>query len=800
MSLATKKEINSNKKIMEPLSKRSYYAFLLDNIGPFPEEITKQLPTKVFDAIWAEFYHYLTLVAETALPGGSKNFIQYIESNSENHTLPNLSEITNYLALEKLCNYPDEKALHYWLNVSALLEYGCHYNNLSQFEKSQCERFEYLQELDHFSEIMDLSLLTKHLTKELNALPKLEKESFFYKHYELFEKYLGLTQTLKSDENHYKPIAGRSKHINLGLERMLGEAVAKRRNCHYTLYQNSDSNIGEFNQNYYPIKKSEKTEAQYKISDPASIGQTRTNYPYLSLLLTSNSLPPLTQDRIKELSTICSDLILKYGMEIGISMFDGYIFDNNYNQYSLSLMVSQVFKPNQHLPIQIKIMSIGPGAALIYQNQKIQHIRARGTEETKNYLGHSGTTQQREIILLNNQANIKILLAPCLYGLALHSIDHNELLETANKNVKNPLAWIMSSFIKPFRIPQSARNILQTHIKPTEINVIERPKWSQNEIKQIPEFLSLKKEHTEYLSHYKWLEINVLYAHLHADRILDIHQKISIEVALAYKNELEKENISFRLYPLIDNLHVRDVFDYKKYNDLLLEKNLRPDVILTEDSLLLDRIGQGILYSFINQECKDKFQIIFEGNRGINVLFPDNTVVQLIDHMDKEGRLSCITFDLAQIYYRQAPDLFENLFKDDIMSNYSNTTLGKWFLENPSKNYHEIMYDMIYSNPDIQYRNKLFQKITSEIRPNINKIEDTKSMRHYVDALRNELITREQTCSKKVISIYILEGSYDAQFDRYAKVHSAFALPHIDTYRITFTSEELGFNIMCIKS
>jgi len=107
---------------------------------------------------------------------------------------------------------------------------------------------------------------------------------------------------------------------------------------------------------------------------------------------------------------------------------------------------------------------------------------------------------------------------------------------------------------------------------------------------------------------------------------------------------------------------------------------------------------------------------------------------------------------------------------------------------------------MLYKNPDIQYRNKLFQKITHEVRPNINSIEDTKLMSYYVDALRNELVVREKTRSKKVVSLYLLEGSYDAQFDRYSKIHSAFALPSIDTYRLTFTSEELKFIVMSIKS
>lgn len=800
MSLAIKKTINSKDIIKSRSIKRTYYAFLLDNIGPFPEEVTQQLPTKIFDAIWSEFYHYLTLVAETARPGGGKCFIQFIEFYSANHTLPNLSEITDCLVFEKLSNYPDKKGLDFWLNISALLEYGCSYNDLSQDEKNQCKRFEYLQELDHFSEIMDLSLLTKHLTKEFNNLSGTEKERFIEKYDDLLRKYLGLTQALISDENHYKPLAGRSKHINLGLERMLGEAAAKRRNCYYILYHNSDEGLHEYAQNYYPIKASGKIEAQYKVLDSANIGQVRTNYPYLSLLLTSNSFPPLTQDKIKELSVISSSLILHYGLEIGIAMFDGYIFDNNYSKYCLSLMASQAFKPSESLPIQVKIMSVGAGAALVYQNQKIQHISVRGAEEANSYLGHPGAKQQREIILLNNTHSIKIILAPYLYGFAFQNIDLHQLQKDANQNAQNPLAWMMTSFVKSFEIPKSARNILLSHIKPSEMHIIERPKWSQDEIKKIPEFCSLARQYREYLKCYTSLEVNVLYAHLHADRLVDIHQEISIDVARAFKDEIAGENISFKLQPLIDNLHVRDVFDYKKYNDLLSEKNLEPNIIITEDSLLLDRIGQGILDCFIHQESKNKYQIVFEGDRAINVLFPDNTIVQLVDHLDKEGRLSCVTFDLAQIYYRQAPELFEKLFREDIITNYPDSILGKWFLESPSKNYHQIMYDMVYTNSDIQYRNRLFQKITHEIRPNLNTIESTKPMRQYIDVLRNELAVREKVRAKKVVSIYILEGSYDAQFDRYAKVHDAFALPCIDTYRVTFTSEELGFNVMCIKS
>lgn len=48
-------------------NKRNYYAHLLDNIGPLPKEVTQVLPDEIFDAIWQEFYHYLTLVSETAM-------------------------------------------------------------------------------------------------------------------------------------------------------------------------------------------------------------------------------------------------------------------------------------------------------------------------------------------------------------------------------------------------------------------------------------------------------------------------------------------------------------------------------------------------------------------------------------------------------------------------------------------------------------------------------------------------------------------------------------------------------------
>lgn len=792
-----------SKKIIKHLTvksdKKAYYAFLLDNIGPFPEEVTQQLPPKVFDTIWQSFYHYLSLVSETAHPGGGKRFIEYVEDNTNNKSLTNLSKITDYLVFDNLANCQDKASLNFWLNISALLEYGFLYNDLSSTEKQQTERFEYIQELDHFSEIMDLSLLTKHLLREFQSLSATEKNQFMEQYQALFNKYLGLDTALNSNEDTYKPIAGRSKHINLGLERMLGEAAAKRKNCHYQLYTAKHS-LGEFSEKYYPIRSSALAEAKYKVLDPTSIGEVRTNYPYLSLLLTSNSLEPLSHTRLKKLSRICSSLIISYGLETGLAMFDGYIFDNYYTKYYLSLLISQTFKAHEHSPIQIKLMTIGCGAILIYQNKKIEHISVSGIEELNSYLGHTGSRHQREIITFDNNFPVKIVLAPYSYGLALQTISPVDAVLLANQNAANPLAWLMTTFIKPFAIPTTARNILLTHIKPNELEIIERPQWTPQEIKQIPKFIALTQQCKDYLKDYQTLEVNILYAHLHADRVVDIHQEISIDVARTLKNESLEKNIVFTLHPLIDNLHVRDVFDYKKYNDLLIEKGLEPDAILTEDSLLIDRIGQGILDCFVSQNAQDNYQIVYEGSRAINVLFPDNTIVQLIDHMDKEGRLSCVTFDLAQIYYRQAPILFEQLFREDILLNYTESILAKWFQQYPDKNYHQIMYDQVYTSTDIQQRNKLFRTINQEIRPDIHNIDCTKSMRHYIDKLKAELIEREKACARKVISLYILEGSYDAQFDRYAKVHAAFALPDIDTYRITFTSEELGFNVMCIKS
>ncbi len=779
--------------------KNDYYAFLLDNIGPFPEEVTQQLPPKVFDTIWKSYYHYLSLVSETANSGGSKRFIDYVEDNVNNKSLTNLSKITDCLVFDNLANFQDKISLGFWLNISALLEYGFLYNDLSPIEQQQSERFEYIQELDHFSEIMDLSLLTKHLLHEFHSLTETEKKNFMEQYKVLFNKYFGLDTALTSNETTYKPIAGRSKHINLGLERMLGEAAAKRKNCHYQLYT-AKHDLGEFSEKYYPIRSSALAEAKYKVLDPASIGEVRTNYPYFSLLLTSNSPEPLPQAQLKELSIICSNLILSYGLETGLAMFDGYIFDNHYTKYYLSLLITQTFKANEHGSLQIKLMAVGAGAILIYQDKKIEHILVRGNEELNSYLGHTGSCHYREIITLDNNLPVKIIIAPYFYGLALQTISPIDAIKLANENAVNPLAWLMTTFIKPFAIPVAARNILLVHIKPDELEIIKRPQWTPQEITQIPEFISLSQQCKDYLQHYQTLEVNILYAHLHADRIVDIHQEISIDVARTLKTETLEKNIVFTLHPLIDNLHVRDVFDYKKYNDLLIEKKLEPDVILTEDSLLIDRIGQGILDCFVSQNAEDKYQLVYEGNRALNVLFPDNTIVQLIDHMDKEGRLSCVTFDLAQIYYRQAPDLFEQLFREDILINYPDSLLAKWFRYFPDKNYHQIMFDQVYVNTDVKQRNKLFQTINQEIRPNIHSIGCTQSMRHYIDKLQAELIEREKTCAKKVISLYILEGSYDAQFDRYAKVHKAFALPSIDTYRITFTSEELGFNVMCIKS
>lgn len=775
----------------ELIAKKNYYAHLLDNIGPLPKEITSSLPIKIFYSIWEEFYHYLSLVAETARPTGGSNFINYIESHPHLQGLPNLSEITSYLVYGKISDYPDAEKLDYWLNINSLLEYGTLYKNLSDKEKESCQRFEYIQELDHFSEIMDLSLLTKHISK---GVDNIDKETL--KKNPTILKYL----IPNSNSNIYKPIAGRSKYVNLGLERMVGEAAAKRRNGQYIIYKDVVGNIGEYNKNFYPMQTTAQVEAQFKVVDLASVGSVRTNYPYLGLLLTSNSSVPLAQDEIKKLNNICLILVLQYGLEMGLAMFDGYIFDNEYQQYLLSLIIVQAFKLNNESPIQIKIMSVGSGAALIYQKHEIQHIEVSHDEEKGSFVGNPGAVYQRKIVTVNQNQNIKIVLAPYSYGAALHSIPYSQLLQDANKNAQNPLEWVMKLPSKEFKISKDAKNLLSFHVSPDEMDVVSSPKWDNDEITKIPEFQPLADVYKAYLNKYKHLEINILYAHLHADRFVDVHQEISTKVALAFKNELEGDNISFTLQPLIDNLHVIDIFDYKKYNDILLEKELAPHVILTEDSLLIDRIGQGILYYITQQNTDSDYKVIFEGNRTIGLLYTDNTIVQLIDHMDKDGRLACVTFDLPQIYYRQAPDLCEKLFREDILLNYPNTILGRLFVKYPKKNYHQIMYDEIYTNSDIKYRNELFQKIAKEIRPNINTIEDTKPMLRYVDALKDEIMSCERTLSKKVISMYILEGSYDAQFDRYSKVHTTFAIPGIDTYRVSFVSEELKFNIMSIHS
>lgn len=775
-------------------SYRLYYSHLLDNIGPLPQELTLSLPDEVFYGIWNEFYHYLSLVAESAHQGGGQKFVNYIKSHETLENLPNLSEITHYLISSDISEYPFTDKLEYWLNINALLEYGVFYNELPLKEQTLCRRFEYLQELDHFSEIMDLSLLTKYISKYSKQLD----QKLWNNNCSILSKYLNSN---KFTEINYKPIAGRSPYVNLGLERMLGEAIAKRKNCHYKLYQNLEVEIGEYSENYYPIRTSSKTEAQFKVFDLASVGSIRTNYPYLGLLLTSNSVQPLDQNEIKRLNNICVNLILQYGLEFGLALFDGYIFDSEYDKYLLSVVAAQIFKPNKHDPVQVKMLAAGRGAVFVYQNNKIQHIEINGPELNDNFIGKTGTTYCRNVVTVeNNENNIQVILAPYAFGEALQAMPFSQLLKEGNENASNVLAWISQLPQKSMRPPKQARNLLSFRISPKSIEIASRPRWTLSDISQISGFLNLKNICKNYLNQYKHLNINILYAHLHSDRVVDVHQEISTKIAKALKNDLNEERISFSMQPLIDNLHVRDIFDYEAYSNMLREQDLVPDVILTEDSLLIDRIGQGIIYYISKNSLSSDCKIVYEGNRSMNLLYDDDTVVQLVDHMDKDGRLACISFDLAQIYYRQAPNLYEKLFKNEILNNYPNTILGKLFIKHSDKNYHQIMYEEVYKNKNIPYRNELFQRISKEIRPNINNVEATKPMLSYVDALSNEINNREITRSKKVISMYILEGSYDAQFDRYSKVHKTFAIPGIDTYRVSFVSEELNINSISIKS
>lgn len=727
--------------------------------------------------------------------------INYFVNDSQYNNLNN----TNNVILNDIIR----KNFAFWLNMNSLLEFGEKYENLSNIEQKHATRCEYLQELDHFSEIMDLSMLTKHLSIILqnfeNNNEKEANENYFYLQKSHLKNYLYYQSQKNSNDglNNFKKISGRQKFANLGLERMSIEAKAKRMDMKFPLY---DKNVAsDYYCKYYPIGESQKVEAQYKVKDSCSMGIIRTNYPYIALLLTQNSSDTTIKTDLSELLKICEGFILRYGLEIGLTMFDGYIFEKNLSFHKLSLIAVQIFKPDDNTQVlQIKYVSVGGGVILVSTDSNFHKLVNVTEEKSKQeFLGQTASTHNRGILPINSKFSVSIILTPITYCQPFNDIKPDILYEKINKNHHSLMGWIVSSFHKKYSIPTSKKNLIKFNLKSKNIKTMQVPNWNIKTIRKIDNFKVVTNSLINYLDVYSNLEVNILCAHLHADRATDIHQNISIEITKAIQEELKDiSKILFRVQPMIDNLHVKDVFDYRAYLTLLKENGLKPDVILTEDSMLLERVGYSILEQFLYKKNDlTNYKFIYEKNRSINVLFNDSTIVQLIDNIALGGRLACISFDLAQVYYRQNPELFEKLFREEILEHFSNSILARWYKENKQEiGYHQIMFNKIYSNDNIKKRQDLLKNVFQEICIPISDIKNNPIITKYHSAIQNYVINREKEKNKKVISLYILEGSYDAQFDRYSRVHQAASINDIHTYRITFSSDRNIINFMSVKS
>lgn len=529
----------------------------------------------------------------------------------------------------------------------------------------------------------------------------------------------------------------------------------------------------------------------------SSVGLTRLHYPHIYAVLTCNNPDTeLKQEDLTNLIRIYESFVLQYGIEMGTAMFDGYIYENKYSTSNLSLVGVQAFKPEYGLDNQIKIVSVGSNAVVVHQKDTNPELYIQGHQSEGNFLGHTGSTHDRRIVAIDEKKPTDIIIAPAKYGTILEKLDEKSVIKKIN-DTNNRIATLMG-YGASGKVPKGQKSLMHTLINPANLELVQRPKWNEGFIYAQDIFTQTRDTIRNSLSGFGSLEVNILSGHLHSDRRLSTHQYIAVNMARLLRDSFSKDDrVHFRNMPLVDNLHVRDIFDYPAYIELFENIEFPVEVVLTEDSALMERIGYDILRIAIKSD-KQGYDLVYDGDKSMTMKFQDGTLIQLASHIDKGGVLACVPFDLAQVYYRHAPGLLEKIFREDILANHPDSELASLLRENSNKTYHQIMFDEVYSNPDIKGRNQRRAKIFDEVRVPFSEIRlDGKTP--YLDALKNEIADRHIQRDKKAIALYILEGSYDAQFDRFQRLFKAVGINGIETYRLTFNPENANMQLMSVN-
>jgi hypothetical protein len=208
-----------------------------------------------------------------------------------------------------------------------------------------------------------------------------------------------------------------------------------------------------------------------------------------------------------------------------------------------------------------------------------------------------------------------------------------------------------------------------------------------NEIKRIDLLTDLMRENINLIC--------VETAHIHADRDVDENIITGIKVFNFLKNILTEHGFKIKSVAMIDELHVVNRLDYKKYLDILHQNNFVPDEIVFESSRIIFHIAIDILKILIKNAQTMDYKIFIKGD---NLYFQkEEKTIELIEDIKNKFILGCVLFDIAFYVYK-----LNNEEANKIYNKINNLP--------PNFKLHEKMLDIYLQNKNPEERKKLVEK------------------------------------------------------------------------------------------
>jgi len=184
-------------------------------------------------------------------------------------------------------------------------------------------------------------------------------------------------------------------------------------------------------------------------------------------------------------------------------------------------------------------------------------------------------------------------------------------------------------------------------------------------------------------------------AHIHANRDVDENIITGIKIFNFLKKILTEHGFKIKSVAMIDELHVVNRLDYKKYLDILQQNNFVPDEIVFESSRIIFHIAIDILKILIKNAERLNYKIFIKGD---NLYFQkEGKTIELIEDIKNKFILGCVLFDIAFYVYK-----LNNEEANKIYNKINNLP--------PNFKLHEKMLGIYLQNKNPEERKKLVEK------------------------------------------------------------------------------------------